>query len=115
MAKSHIDYDDRRLVINVQNVDDRVHERLTRLVERESVAGTAWMKENAPWTDRTSAARNGLHSTVVNQKGHYEIIFAHTVSYGIWLEVKYSGRDAIIMPTVQHTGAELMRNMRGLL
>lgn len=73
------------------------------------------MKINAPWTDRTGAARTGLHTNGGKSGGGWEIVFAHAVHYGIWLEVKYSGRDQIIMPSVRHTGRELMQDLQGLM
>jgi len=67
-------------------------------------------KNNAPWTDRTGNARSGLHAEVevIDQGKAFELTVAHTVSYGIWLEVRFSGRYAIIQPTVDYIGALLI-------
>jgi len=63
-----------------------------------------YARENAPWTDRTGNARNGLF--VVHEKEPmviHRLITYHTMSYGLWLEVRWSGRYAIIGPTMFHT------------
>jgi hypothetical protein len=60
------------------------------------------MKTGATWTDRTSNARNGLFAKPVSEKGkRYAIVLAHTVNYGIWLEIRHAGRYAIILPTTR--------------
>lgn len=70
-------------------------------------------KENAPWTDQTGHARAGLHSAVdvINAGQAFELIVAHSEEYGIWLEVRFSGKYAIIMPTVNYIGALLISRL----
>ena len=67
-------------------------------------------KLNAPWTDRTTNARNGLHAQVgsPDQGKSFELILAHSVFYGIYLESRFSGRFAIIMPTINYIGGLLI-------
>lgn len=71
---------------------------------------TTFAKLNAPWTDRTGNARSGLHAkmNVINQGEAFELIMAHTVNYGIWLEVRFSGKYAILMPTLNYIGDQLI-------
>lgn len=48
----------------------------------------AHMKQHAPWTDWTTNARNGLFAKAAKiAKGIYAIILAHSVTYGIYLEL----------------------------
>jgi hypothetical protein len=70
-------------------------------------------RSNAPWIDRTGNARSGLHAEVniVDQGNAFELIVAHSVSYGIWLEVRFSGKYAIIQPTVDYIGALLIQRL----
>lgn len=74
---------------------------------------TSFAKQNAPWTDRTGNARSGLHSTVnvIEQGKAFELLVAHTVYYGIWLEVRFSGKFSIIMPTVNYVGALMLERI----
>lgn len=111
-GKSRVRYDDRRLKANLKDYDQELDRALRFIMEYHAADGQARMKMNAPWTDRTSAARNGLFTVVEGENGKYTIVFSHSVNYGIWLEVKFSGRDAIIMPTVLDVGVELMDTIR---
>lgn len=112
MAKVRIHYEDRDLRKNVSEYARKVDEMLAFIVDYHAVKGQANMKSNAPWTDRTSAARNGLFTVTEHDGNHYTIVFSHSVHYGIWLEVKFSGRDAVIMPTVVSQGEALMSDIR---
>lgn len=73
-------------------------------------------KQHAPWTDRTSNARNGLHADVaVIPFKAYTITLSHSVSYGIWLEIRWSGRYAIIMPTIQNELPSVRELISGMM
>lgn len=61
----------------------------------------AWMRSKAPWNDQTGNARNGLRSQVQVSTNSVAIILSHSVPYGIWLEVRWSGRYAVIGPAIQ--------------
>jgi hypothetical protein len=62
------------------------------------------MRANASWTDRTGNARNGLFATVQTGADEVRIVLGHSVPYGFWLEVRWSGKYAIIIPTLQVWG-----------
>jgi hypothetical protein len=64
-------------------------------------------RDNAPWADRTGAAREGLEVEVAKEGGEIVITLGHTVDYGIWLELIQSGRFAIIMPTIEKYASEI--------
>ena len=67
------------------------------------------MKTNAPWTDRTGNARSSLHTQSLISPGRsYGFTVAHGASYGIWLEVRFSGRYAVIPKTVASQGPAFM-------
>lgn len=72
-----------------------------------------FMRNNAPWTDRTGNARAGLHAEVniINQGEAFEMILAGSVPYQIWLEVRFSGKYAIIQPTCDYIGALLISRL----
>jgi len=75
----------------------------------------AYMKANAPWTDRTGNARNGLGAQAYRADPEHGIVLFHSVPYGIWLEVKYSGEYAIIDPTLQYMGPLVMQSLQNML
>jgi hypothetical protein len=72
-------------------------------------------KVNAPWTDRTGNARNGLLARAEGDGTSYAIILAHQVPYGIYLETRWAGKYAVIMPTIQEYGPRVMSTLRKVL
>ena len=74
-----------------------------------------YAKLNAEWTDRTGNARNGLAArSGADGKTRFIVLF-HQVPYGIWLEVRFSGKYAIIMPTIDEFGPQVMDAFQKIL
>ena len=116
MAKVTFHFDNGELKRNVRNIPDNLNRSINAVLDRAAVQGEMAMKTGAPWHDRTGNARNGLHTIpVLNNKRHKEIIFAHSVEYGIWLETIESGQWAIIMKSMRVTGTDMMNQLRFLL
>lgn len=74
-----------------------------------------YMKNNAPWTDRTGNARNGLSARAFREGDSVGIDLFHSVEYGIYLEARWSGRYAIIQPTIDEMGPVVMQRYNRLL
>lgn len=83
--------------------------------QRSSPDVENYMRNNAPWTDRTGNARNGLLARAFRDGDEVGIDLFHSVPYGIWLEVKQSGQYAIIQPTIDHMGPIVMARYERLL
>lgn len=81
--------------------------RAKRSADQEAIKILADAKENAPWQDRTGAARAGLGVEVDIEGDEVVISLFHSVDYGIWLETIQSGEYAIIMPTLEKYAAEV--------
>jgi hypothetical protein len=98
---------------------DRLIMGIVMLAQAQSGRIEAHMKANAPWTDRTTNARNGLHSVtrVERLPGRTRIIVesGHSVDYGIYLERANGGRFAIVAPTLDYYGPDLLRQVRALV
>lgn len=75
----------------------------------------SYMRQNAPWQDQTGNARNGLSARPFQTLTNVGIDLFHTVPYGIWLETRFSGNYAIIVPTINAKAPEVMDSVRGLL
>lgn len=61
-----------------------------------------YAKEEASWTDRTSNARQTLHSWhEVLARDVVELWLGHGMEYGKYLEQRWGGRYAIIWPTIE--------------
>lgn len=74
-----------------------------------------YARKNAPWNDRTGDARQGIETEVRLENRSLEIDLYHTIEYGIWLEIRWGGRYAIIIPTVEQKGSELFARMDNML
>lgn len=72
-------------------------------------------KLNAPWRDRTTNARNGLKADSGKDGQTHWIVLAHQVPYGIFLEVRWSGKFAIILPTLDKFGPQVMQTLTKIL
>lgn len=89
-----------------------------RVAEQRAEDATAWMQENAPWEDRTGAARAGLHVDVLESPGVLaELVFSHddSLDYPVWLEIANGGRYAIIAPAVDYWGPKLMNDIQRIM
>lgn len=73
----------------------------------------AYAKSNAPWSDITGAARNGLTASVSFDLDEVVLTLEHTVDHGYWLELIQDGRFAIIMPTLEALGPGIIQAAGG--
>lgn len=101
------------LTRNVEGHDRHIKKVILAHMIRAESESTTYAKQNAPWTDRTGNARAGLFSKAraVNGGESFELIVAHSMSYGLWLEIRFSGKYAIIQPTIDHIGPILMKRI----
>lgn len=70
-----------------------------------------YAKTNAPWSDRTGDARDGLDTEVEWEGNDIAWYLYHTVEYGPWLELIQNGRYAIIMPTLEMFAPKVGKNL----
>lgn len=74
----------------------------------------SYAKANRPWTDRTGRARQGLTGSTEDITNGERVIIAHTVDYGIMLEMGHEKRYAILEPTVRLKGPEAIKGLSHL-
>jgi hypothetical protein len=108
---------------SIAKFGEKLNRGIRQVMERESTKVQDYARNNAPWHDQTGNARNGLFAIYDSDTLHslngestiHRITLSHSVPYGIWLEVRWAGRYAIIVPTIQHYGAKIMDSIRGLI
>lgn len=105
---------DRDLQNKLGKFDERVEAATFATMEMYAPKVQSDARTNAPWTDRTSNARNGLMAQANNRGTVHEIVLFHSVPYGPWLEVRNSGRFRIIVPTIEKMGPIVMGALTGL-
>jgi hypothetical protein len=103
------------LTPNLKGMGEKLDRRMKQLTGYYAERGQNQMRQNAPWTDRTSNARNGLFGKETSDAAKYRITYYGTVPYQIFLEVRWDGKYSIIVPTVKKMGAELMHGVINLV
>lgn len=107
-------WDSRSLNQGLREFSPRVDAYIGAVVEFQSTKGSAYMKAQARWTDRTGNARAGLFTITRHiPMVRHEAVFSHTMSYGFWLEVANDEKYAIIMESVRLAGRDIMGQLRG--
>lgn len=107
-------------------VDSNILERLGVLESRADTAIAMfadsgalklqqYAQEHARWTDRTGHARQRLNCKATKTATGYKLTLAHGVNYGIWLELRYNKKYAIINDTIRHEGKTILRSFERLL
>ena len=109
-----IDWNPGDLVANLDEFSPRVERALTAIMAFEAPQVEGYARTNATWTDRTGNARGGLTARAFRRGNNFGITLAHGAAYGIWLEVRFSGRYAIIAPTIAAKGPEVMHTAADL-
>jgi len=111
----HFSFNGDALAGAVKRIDNQVDRGMAAAAHYHSARAQGYARANAPWTDRSTNARNGLFAKVNRRgPGSYQIVLFHTMPYGVWLEIRWSGRYAIIRPTIDHEGPEVMRTVSQL-
>lgn len=59
-----------------------------------------WMKQSAPWMDRTGNARQSLHVKTEIDLPMIRLVLDHGMWYGVFLEFANAGRYAVVGPAV---------------
>lgn len=91
-----------------------VYHALVQYLENLAPQIVAQMQREAPWTDRTGEARRKLTATVEVSGTKVELYLSQGAPHGVFLELRWGGRYAIVGPTTMRIGPEVMRGMAGL-
>lgn len=105
-----------KLARNVEDYGDRIMTAVTELSHIIASEAERDMKNNAPWTDHTAHARSNLRGLAERSAQWIVTIYLVTgAEYGKWLELRWGGRYAIIMPTIERLRPEINRKLKNLL
>jgi hypothetical protein len=94
---------------NLQTLGARTKARMVATARYVAPQIQSDMRSNAPWTDRTGNARNGLFAVTQTSTNAVAIVLYHSVPYGIWLELRWSGKYAIITPSLAKWGPKFFK------
>lgn len=103
------------LIGNLKGCEDRMREALHGLGMQTAAQMEAYAKQNAPWEDQSTHARQGLFGEVLEEDGKLKLRIAHTMEYGVYLELSRKGRRPILEPTAQKFAPEFFDAAKELL
>lgn len=115
MARVTFTFDDKRLRQNLDELPDKVKHHVSIIIDFNAAFATIWMKDNAPWTDDTGAARSGLIAIANHFASSEEILMSYSVHYGIWLEIANNRRYEILQSAMRVIGHKVMQDLEALL
>lgn len=95
--------------------DDKIQEALQTLLEYWGVKGVSEMRTGARWTDRTTNARNALDFRFNRRGNDFSITYYGGMHYNIWLEIRWSGKYAIIGPVMTSVAPRLREMLSDIL
>ncbi|WP_133413314.1 hypothetical protein [Mycolicibacterium obuense] len=107
-----LDFDAAELRKNLRSFGRRFDRQIGQTVDRSAETGTAWMKLNVRWRDNTGAARAALHAVPRHHGSTHELLLAHGVHYGIWLETAHNRKNEILSSAQRHIGSQIMADLR---
>lgn len=80
----------------------KIHQAAYDIADYFAPVLETYAKENAVWTDRTANARQTLRGWADELGNDAAVLYlAHGMEYGKWLELRWSGRYAILWPTIE--------------
>jgi hypothetical protein len=91
---------------------------LSRITTYHAMRAQTYARIMARWRDRSGNARGGLTGVADNSGSgswHYELILYHQMKYGIWLEIRWSGRYAIIKDTLRQEAPQYFKTAEQVL
>jgi hypothetical protein len=94
-----------------EEYEKRVYAAIYTVCLRRAPEIQNWMRRYARWKDRTGNARQGLHTQVFATKEEIAVEMAHGVFYGMFLELRYSGKYAIINKTLDRWGKTIWKEV----
>lgn len=103
------------LLDGIAAVDKKAQAAVEMYARNQAKKLESYAKKKAPWTDRTGMARKSLNATTSKTNDVVRITLAHGVDYGLWLELAHEKRFAIIKPTINTKGKDVLQGYADLL
>lgn len=110
MAKGRVVFDD--LTPALKSLLPRIDAAVDIVFDRYEAIAETHARTNAPWKDNTGNARAGLfaqHDSIPMDR--HSLTIYGTMPYTFWLEVRWSGKYAIIGPTMVEIAPNLAADL----
>lgn len=106
-----IRWDDKEIADKLTKSEKRMRAFIYASCAYHARRGQAYAKKYAKWTDRTGNARGSLTGRPYKRGNRTGFVIFGAMPYQPWLEIRFSGRYAVIAPTIHHEGPELMKTV----
>lgn len=100
---------------NLDEWANRKKAAILMLAEKTAADMEAHAKPNAPWVDRTSHARQGLFGYTRVEGKFVRVRVAHTMDYGVHLELKNQGKYGILKRTASRFANSFFEDVKRLV
>jgi hypothetical protein len=97
------------LTARVNQFGPKVKRAMTVAAKKVAPEAESYMRSNATWNDQSGDARRGLSTEVEVNTNNVVVYLYHTVPYGPWLELRWSGKYQIINPTIEVFAPQLIQ------
>lgn len=109
------DFDMSAVVTGLDGVESRLQASIKLICDTVAKKMESWAKDNAIWVNRTTNARQGLSGEAIwKDSDTIWICVAHSVDYGVWLELANERRYAILEASIEANKDELIRALKKL-
>lgn len=99
--------DSAELLENLLSIGDYLGDRIEKIGGGYAFEMQSYAKENAPWTDRTGRARRTLTGFCERSQNDFKIGVMGMMPYSPRLELGFSGKYAILTPTLDKYAFEI--------
>lgn len=109
------EFDPKDMISKINQAATKSEAAIAMYADNAALTLQNYAREHRPWTDRTGHARQRMTGSVARVAQGYQIILAHGVDYGKWLELAHEKKYAIIQPTIQAKSPEVLSGFNKLL
>lgn len=103
------------MVQRLEDYQERLIKAIFALGQFFAAKIQAYAAKNARWTDRTGNARQGLTSIAIQTATGVIIYLFHKMHYGVWLELAFAGKYAIVLETMEAHYGQIMSMLRKMV
>jgi hypothetical protein len=94
---------------NLTVMDARAVEAIHITLKYWVAQAISMMRSGARWTDNTGNARQGLMARDFPDGDGGSLVLWSSAPYGIWLEIRWHGKYAIVGPVMQQIAPNVLR------
>lgn len=101
-----------KIDIDLEKIAAEHMDKVQNIADKYSVKMESYAKKNAPWTDRTTNARNSIQGVRKDNDGEVALGVRGNVSYFKYLEFAHGKKWAILKPTVDKFTPEIIDELK---